>query len=56
MKMFTEDKSREKQRSCAKTTLIAPELALKGSLNKHWNPNKVSAKPWQGFCDFNEEP
>ena len=32
MKMFTQDKSREKQRSPAKTTLIAPELAQKGSL------------------------
>ena len=32
MKMFTEDESREKQRSPAKTTLIAPELAQKGSL------------------------
>ena len=42
MKMFTQDESKEKQRSPAKTTLIAPEPALKGSLNKHWNPNKVS--------------
>ena len=31
MKMFTQDESREKQRSPAKTTLIAPELAQKGS-------------------------
>ena len=43
MKMFTEDESREKQRSPAKTTLIAPELAQRGSL-----------KPWQGFCCFDE--
>ena len=56
MKMFTEDKSREKQRSPAKTTLIAPELAQKESLSKHWNLNKVSVKPWQDFCGFNEEP
>ena len=42
MKMFTEDESREKQRSPAKTTLIAPELAQKGSLNKHQNLDKVS--------------
>ena len=32
MKVYTEDKSREKQRSPAKTMLIAPELAQKGSL------------------------
>ena len=56
MKMFTEDKSREKQRSPAKTTLIASELALKGSLSEHWNLNKVSVKPWQGFCGFSKEP
>ena len=56
MKMFTQDKSREKQRSSAKTMLIAPELAQKGSLSEHWNLNKVSVKPWQGFCGFNEEP
>ena len=36
--------------------LIAPELAQKESLNKHWNLNKISVKSWQGFCDFNEEP
>ena len=35
MKICTQDKSKEKQRSPAKTTLIAPELALKGSLSKH---------------------
>ena len=34
MKMFTEDKSREKQRSPAKITLIASELALKGNINE----------------------
>ena len=42
MKMFTQDESKEKQRSSAKITLIAPELALKGSLSKHQNLNKVS--------------
>ena len=42
MKMFTQDESREKQRSPAKTTLIASELAQKGSLSKHWNLDKVS--------------
>ena len=35
IKMFTEDKNREKQRSCAKITLVAPELAQKGSLSEH---------------------
>ena len=45
--MFTEDKSREKQRSPAKTTLIAPELAQKGSLSK-------PLKPWQGFHCFDK--
>ena len=35
MKMFTEDKSREKQKSPAKTTLIAPELAQKESLSEY---------------------
>ena len=35
MKMFTEDKSKEKQRNPAKTMLIAPELAPKGSLSEH---------------------
>ena len=47
MKMFTQDESREKQRSPAKTTLIAPELAQKGSLSK-------PLKPWQGFHCFDE--
>ena len=56
MKICTQDESKEKQRSPAKTTLIASELALKGSLSKHQNPNKVSVKSWQGFCGFNEEP
>ena len=56
MKICTQDESREKQRSPAKTTLIAPELVQKGSLSKHQNLNKVSVKPWQGFCGFNEEP
>ena len=42
MKICIQDESREKQRSSAKTTLVAPELAQKGSLNKHWNLNKVS--------------
>ena len=42
MKICTQNKSKEKQRSPAKTTLIAPELAPKESLSKHWNPNKVS--------------
>ena len=32
MKVYTEDKSREKQRSPVKTMLIAPELAQKESL------------------------
>ena len=31
MKMFTQDESREKQRSSAKTTLIASELTQKES-------------------------
>ena len=35
MKMFTQDESKEKQRSFVKITLIASELAPKGSLNKH---------------------
>ena len=34
MKVYTEDKSREKQRSPTKTTLIAPELVQKESLSK----------------------
>ena len=42
MKICIQDKSKEKQRNPAKTTLIASELALKGSLSKHQNPNKVS--------------
>ena len=42
MKMFTQDKSREKQKSPAKTTLIAPELAQKKNLNEYQNLNKVS--------------
>ena len=42
MKICTQDKSREKQRSPAKTMLVASELAQKGSLNEHWNLNKVS--------------
>ena len=42
MKICTQDKSKEKQRSPAKTMLIAPEPALKGSLSEHQNPNKVS--------------
>ena len=56
MKMFTQNESREKQRSPAKIMLIASELAQKESLSKHWNPNKISVKPWQDFCGFNEEP
>ena len=55
MKIYTQDESKEKQRSPAKTMLIIPELALKGSLSEHWNLNKISVKPWQGFCGFNEE-
>ena len=35
MKICTQDESREKQRSPVKTTLIAPELAQKGSLSEH---------------------
>ena len=35
MKICTQDKSKEKQRSPVKTTLIAPKPALKESLNKH---------------------
>ena len=56
MKICTQDESRKKQRSSIKITLIVSELAQKGNLNKHWNLNKVSVKPWQGFCGFNEEP
>ena len=35
IKTFTQDESREKQRSPAKTTLIASELIQKESLSKH---------------------
>ena len=35
IKMCTQDESREKQRSPAKTTLITSELAQKESLSKH---------------------
>ena len=35
IKICTQDKSKEKQRSPAKTTLITPELTLKRSLNEH---------------------
>ena len=35
MKICTQDESREKQRSPAKITLIALELAQKESLNEH---------------------
>ena len=55
IKMFTQNESREKQKSSAKIMLITPELAQKESLNKHWNFNKIFIKSWQGFCDFNEE-
>ena len=34
MKIYTQDESREKQKSSAKTTLTAPELALKGNISK----------------------
>ena len=34
MKIYTQDKSREKQKSPAKTTLTAPELALKGNISE----------------------
>ena len=34
MKIYTQDKSREKQKSPAKITLTAPNLALKGNINK----------------------
>ena len=44
MKICTQDKSKEKQRGPAKTTLIAPELAQKESLSKHQNLNKISVK------------
>ena len=35
IKICTQDESREKQRSPAKTMLVAPELVQKGSLNEH---------------------
>ena len=35
MKICTQDENRKKQRSPAKITLIASELAQKESLNKH---------------------
>ena len=34
MKIYTQDESREKQRSPVKIMLIAPELALKGNISK----------------------
>ena len=34
MKIYTQDKSREKQKSPAKTTLTAPDLALKGNISE----------------------
>ena len=42
IKICTQNESKEKQRSPAKIMLIASELALKGSLSEHQNPNKVS--------------
>ena len=45
MKICTQNESREKQRSPAKTMLVAPELAQKGSLSEHQNLNKVFMKP-----------
>ena len=44
MKICTQNESREKQRSPVKTTLIAPELAQKGSSSEHQNFNKISVK------------
>ena len=44
IKIYTQDKSREKQRSSTKTILIALELAQKGSLSEHQNLNKVFMK------------
>ena len=35
MKICTQDKSKEKQKSPVKIMLIASELALKGNLSKH---------------------
>ena len=55
MKIYTQDKSKEKQRSPVKITLIASKLALKGSLSEHWNLNKIFTKSCQDFCDFNKE-
>ena len=34
IKIYTQDESREKQKSPAKTTLTAPELALKGNISE----------------------
>ena len=34
MKIYTQDESREKQKSSVKTTLITSELALKGSISE----------------------
>ena len=34
MKMFTQDESREKQKSPAKIMLTTPDLALKGNINE----------------------
>ena len=34
MKIYTQDKSREKQKSPAKIMLTVPELALKGNINE----------------------
>ena len=34
MKIYTQDESREKQKSPAKTMLTAPELALKRNISK----------------------
>ena len=41
-KVYTGDKSKEKQRSSVKTMLIASELVQKGSLIKYKNLNKIS--------------
>ena len=42
IKICIQNKSREKQRSPAKITLIASELAQKGNLSEHQNFNKIS--------------
>ena len=34
IKIYTQDESREKQKSSVKITLIAPELALKGNISE----------------------